>query len=436
MGYFAFPLSFAGKKLVRVMSLDSEGTVGMTGCGYEKFYRYPASYRIPQDDPQYDKDGNTANGLYGYLLNSRCWLYDVGLALLAFAAAGDRERVEEILHRLKEDQREDGSWLFCYDQYIGRLFYDYVRTGSVGWALWGVCYALLTMDFDQGDRQDWLAMADRAGKWLLGRQVTDQSDPRYGLLLGGRGSYDRDYNWTDEEIQWCSIEHQCSCLQALEGCALLLHKDTYRQGAKLVRQRLMERAWDKSEGRFYQGMQTDGPDRAWALDCTIWAGLASLSAVSRETAQACLETALDTYLVEGASIVQSGEFSRYNLTYSSEETFSGFKPYSDRTEDYAGAPELVWTEGTLGFAALALALGRGDLARRYVDECIRIQQCRGSSGGILYVTATFGELPWEFHVWECTSSAAWLYLLLNAPEVLFPRSMLQVEETRQMKGKG
>ncbi len=432
MGYFAFPYSFAGKKIVRIKSLDSEKTVGLTGCGYSEFYRYPASYLIPEDDPQYDKEGNTANGLYGYLLNFRCWLYDVGLALLAFTAAGEQEIVEEMLHRLKEDQREDGSWVFSYDLYIGRLFHDYIRTGAVGWVLWGICYALLNLEFEEEDKADWLEMAEAAGDWLLSMQVTDEDDPRYGLLLGGYGSYDSDYSWTDEDIQWCSIEHQCSALQALEGCALLLRGKRFRTGARLIRRKLMENAWDRDEGRFYQGVRTEGADTAWALDCVTWAGLTSLNATSREAAQTCLETALDAYLVEGVSIGESTDEIRYHQTYSSEEPFSGFKPYSDRTEDYEGAPEIVWTEGTLGFAALALALGQGDLARQYADQCIALQQ---EDGGVLYVTATYGELPWEFHVWEAATSSAWLYLLIDAPEVLFPRCLLRPEEARKMKGK-
>lgn len=103
---------------------------GVTGSGYDEWYRYPASFLIPEDDPQFSKEGNTANGAYGYMLNSRCWSYDVGLALLVFSTSGDWNIVMEMLHRLKEDQNADGSWNFSYDIYIGKLFHDYVRTGT------------------------------------------------------------------------------------------------------------------------------------------------------------------------------------------------------------------------------------------------------------------------------------------------------------------
>ena len=51
--------------------------------------RLPASFLIPADDPQYNKDGSNALGVYGYMLNSRTWVYDVGLALLVFTTSGD-----------------------------------------------------------------------------------------------------------------------------------------------------------------------------------------------------------------------------------------------------------------------------------------------------------------------------------------------------------
>lgn len=47
-------------------------------------------------------------------------------------------------------------------------------------------------------------------------------------------------------------------------------------------------------------------------------------------------------------------------------------------------------------------------------------------GGLIYTTATYGSLPWEFHVWESVVSSAWLYLLIHCQEVLFPRTLRQV----------
>lgn len=109
------------------------------------------------------------------------------------------------------------------------------------------------------------------------------------------------------------------------------------------------------------------------------------------------------YLTKDKKIIQSREKDYYNTAYSDEGTFSGFKPYSDKTDDYKGAPDIVWTEGTLGYSTLAYVLGNMDEAKKYVDECIRMQNCDGSTGGVIYTTATYGMLPW-YHRHGCILS--------------------------------
>ena len=384
--------------------------------------RLPASFLIPTDDPQYNKDGSNALGAYGYMLNSRTWAYDVGLALLVFTTSGDYDICREMLKRMKYEQNDDGSFNFSYDIYIGQLFDGYVRTGAMGWLVWGACYYTL----ESGDR-DFAKMIKKSGDWLVSKQGTDSADPRYGLMTGGYGSYNMDdYSYSGEEIEWCSVEHQCSALQALEGCSLVLKNKKYKEAAELVRDRLFLKCYDRENGRFFQGVNGGVPDKAWALDCTTWAGTLIFSVVHSSTAKACLKTAGDVYLTKNKKIIQSSKKDYYNTAYSDSGTFSGFKPYSDKTADYEGAPDLVWTEGTLGYSLLAYVLGDMDEAKKYVDECIKLQNCDGSTGGMIYTTATYGMLPWEFHVWESVVSSSWLYLMINNPDVLFPRTLRQV----------
>ncbi len=71
-----------------------------------------------------------------------------------------------------------------------------------------------------------------------------------------------------------------------------------------------------------------------------------------------------------------------------------------------------------------------------MDEIIKMQNCDGSTGGVIYVTATYGELSWEFHVWESVVSSSWLYLLINNPAVLFPRTLtgeMAMKENRDLQ---
>ena len=179
--------------------------------------RLPASFKVPTDDPQYDKDGSKALWKYGYCLNYRTWAYDIGLALLVFTTSHDYDLCREMLSRLKYEQNADGSFNFSYDIYIGQLFEGYVRTGAMGWLLWGMCYYTL----ETGDRS-YVDMIEKAGDWMIYHQITDTNDPRYGLMTGGIGAYNMsDYSYIDTDIEWCSVEHQCSGLQALEGFSLV-----------------------------------------------------------------------------------------------------------------------------------------------------------------------------------------------------------------------
>ena len=384
--------------------------------------RLPASFKVPTDDPQYDKDGSKALWKYGYCLNYRTWAYDIGLALLVFTTSHDYDLCREMLSRLKYEQNADGSFNFSYDIYIGQLFEGYVRTGAMGWLLWGMCYYTL----ETGDRS-YINMIRKGGDWMISRQVTDINDPRYGLMTGGIGAYNmEDYSYIDTDIEWCSVEHQCSGLQALEGCALVLKNEKYKKAAELVRDQLILKCYDKENGRFYQGINGGIPDSAWALDCTTWAGSLVFSVVQDDASKACFSTARSVYLTEEKQIVKSSDQEHYNQSYSDSRSFTGFKPYSDRTSDYAGAPDIIWTEGTLGYASLALVLGEEAEAKKYVDECIALQNCSGSTGGVIYVTETYASLPWEFHVWESVVSSSWLYLVIKNPDVLFPRTLRQV----------
>lgn len=121
-----------------------------------------------------------------------------------------------------------------------------------------------------------------------------------------------DYSYPDEEIEWCSVEHQCSALQALEGCSLVLKSKKYKEAAKLVRDRLFLKCYDREDGRFYQGINGGKPDGAWALDCTTWAGTLIFSVVNSDTAKECLKTAKEVYLTKEKEIVQSTKKDYYN----------------------------------------------------------------------------------------------------------------------------
>ena len=417
-GTFAFFFTTAansGRKIAKLTRDTEDGytVVGMCG-GMENIAvgRFPASYLIPGDDPQYNRDGSNALNLYGYMLNSRCFIYDAGLALIAFTISGDHGLCREMLDRLRVEQNEDGSFNFSYDNYIGQLFEGYVRTGALGWLVHGMCYYTLKT----GDTQ-YLDMLRKAGDFLLTRLITDKSDKRYGLLTGGYGSYNRnDYSYIEGEIEWCSTEHNCSALQALSDLALVLGDKKYKTAAAMVKKALLTTLYDAENARFYQGVGKDGADEAWALDCCTWAGKTLLSVVDARRSRSIAQTVAEKYAVSGKSITVSEDEAHYNTRYSGA-VVDGMKPYAD---GYNDPPVIVWSEGTLGYITLLMALGRQEKADYYLNEMMKLQYCEGSTGGVLYVTETWASLPWEFHAWESVVSSAWLYILLKEPNALFP----------------
>ncbi len=110
----------------------------------------------------------------------------------------------------------------------------------------------------------------------------------------------------------------------------------------------------------------------------------------------------------------------YNETYSSETSLSGFKPYSDSDGGYSGSPDIIWTEGTLGYIALCKKLGNTTEADKYLSQMESLQDIKNAAGGMVYATETYAALPWEFHVWESVVGSAWLYLVINDINAVFP----------------
>lgn len=405
-----------GYKVCKIF--NRAGNVVGISSGYSNinYGRIPASFLIPEDDWNYDKDGSNALHKHGYMLNNRSFIYDIGLALLLFTLEGDFDTCKEMMNRMAYEQNEDGSFNFSYDLYIGQLFESYKRTGAIGWLVWGMCYyIMISGDYSYND------MLRKVGDWIIDRQVRDINDFRYGLLKGGQGAYGDNYEYIDIEIEWCSTEHNCSVLQALTGLSLILGDNKYKECAKEIKKAIYNRLYDEENGRFYQGCSANGIDEAWALDCSTWAGKTMLSILEEKIPEECVKSTYNHYLLENKTILKSKTRENYNMTYylNEDETVAGFKPYS---LGYDNPPQLVWTEGTLGMVALLLAVGRRSEAFYYIDETIKLQECNGSTGGVIYTTETWASMPWEFHVWESVVSSCWLYIALSDFNVLFPHT--------------
>ena len=78
------------------------------------------SFNIPTSSPEYA-------GLTNY-----SWTYDNGLAVMAFIAAGDRDRATQLLDQLAALQNNDGSLNYAYDVSDGARS-PFVRAGAMAW---------------------------------------------------------------------------------------------------------------------------------------------------------------------------------------------------------------------------------------------------------------------------------------------------------------
>jgi len=314
-----------------------------------------------------------------------------------------------------------------------------MRTGAMGWLVWGMCYYALV----SGDNS-YNTMINAAGKWLLDRQRPD------GLLMGG-------FNDDGSVTNWCSTEHQCSALQALQGLVLLIpnngYSKSYASAANDVKSWLNPNSalhlFINGQNRYKQGYNDD----KWALDCTTWATSTAyrLGFITKTKANECREKAkklnisTNSFLVQGAGVVKNTNpnnktNNNFNNGYELTGTVNGFKPYCDNSPDYYHYKEdttnnwvpvpvpndFVWSEGTLGYIHLCMLLNEDQEAEDFMDEIIKLQNCTGSTGGVIYFTKTYAGVgqnenePWQGHVWEAVCSSAWLYLLINNPGVLFP----------------
>jgi len=380
----------------------------------------PASYIVPDTDPLWNiTSGNV------YKVQQRCWIDSAGVALLVLTTSGDYARCKIIMNAMQSLPKSSGGFYSSYDVVEGHLGNDVpVHTGKIAWLVWGMCYyALLSSD------RSYDTMIINAGTWLLGRQVNNTSDLRHGLLMGGFED--------GEEYKWCSTENNLSALQALQGLALLttgVTSTNYTNAANLILDRLkptpvlssQSSLYISSENRYRVGTTYNkttgalGYNNGWALDCTTWAGATAKNLLpsigispNRDTiASNCRSTASSNFLVTGITSL-SGVYGGYSLS----GTVKGFKP--DDNGGGTGTPLIVWSEGTLGYIHLCMLLGLDTEALTFMDETIKLQNCKSGQNGILYSTHRVSTPDNDFRVWESVVSSAWMYLLINNPDVFF-----------------
>lgn len=395
-----------------------------------------ASFLVPPDDPVYNQRPPTA---IGYLVNNRAWIYDQALATLAYLSINDVETARRILLAMKKLQypedyffeTEYGGLPFSFDRYVGTgSFIDpYTRAGTIAWVAWAAG-VFLARQYDP-DVADFL---EKLCIWLYNHQVKNPMHPQYGLVRIGRGRYRiPDYTFTSEEQTNCGTEHNLDAFYAFRMAYLVLGDPIWLKASDSVGRALLCKLYDPANNRFVQGIAPDGTlDAAWALDCLTWAGSFLITAGMTTEANAMADQAMATFGVQDKQFVVSTDPDYYNTEFGWCPPTDGVKPYADVGGYYSGdpsmpAPDLMWTEGTLGLVLLLNRLGRTTEANDYLGQIEKLRlECTGRHyGGLVYVTAAYRQLPWEFAVWPSVVGSCWYHLTVNKPEYIFPDCMIE-----------
>lgn len=381
------------------------------------------SYEIPPESPDYR------------YISGRSIVYDDALAVIAFTMAKDYRSALSVLSALRRNARDDGGFWFGYNtQNAWPSAEDSVgaieRSGATAWLGYSAVYYLRSRDSDEPgylsankEAKAILAMARSVAEYLIGLQVKDARDIRYGLVLGGRASYAFAYVGTgveeildEDPIEWVSAEHNIDAFFFFRDLGRLTGDPRYADVAALIRDGLF-RLWDASKGQYSQGFKAAARDTILALDCASWGAIFSLSTGKGDYAGTCAKAIESRYRSDGlASDSDTG----------SGVKVAGYKPYA-RAPVYEGAPDevfrfyfpgerdptwkkfrAVWSEGSFGVAMAYLKLGKRDEAARIIDEMLKL---RSPGGGFRYCSR---EIPHLFVTYPSVASTAWFSIVASA----------------------
>jgi microcompartment protein CcmK/EutM len=340
------------------------------------------SFEIPTDDPAYARLLNVSS------------TYDSALAASAFIATGSRAQAEQLLDQLAALQRTDGSIEYGFNTYTGAGSGTF-RTGAVAWVALSAAYYKKTYSSTRYDD-----MADRAFGWLLEHQVAAGGGPAAGLLRGG------------PDVSWISTQHNMLAWFAFSQMAPLMPKNSaertrYQGAADRIAAGINSRLLVKSGSSSYFVQGYNDPVRP--LDVQNLGVLYLMERGDDNGAEAVAGTILSRHLVWGRSIAESSDLTTYNQTYSAAGPFAGFKPYAD-----AGAPDVIWAEGTRQ-ARLAFKRLGGDV-RALDAETTKWAAVAPSGGPLMADRAVTAEDFNEYHVWPVSAAASWSLLAAKDPK--------------------
>jgi hypothetical protein len=336
--------------------------------------------------------------------------YDSALMVLVLIRRGSREEAASVIEALLALQRSDGSVPFSFVLPRPDDTVPYVRSGAVAWVGYAATEYLDAAAAGPA-RTEALALARAAARYLIGRQVSKDGDPRDGLVRGGTGilRYEADERGgvrerlEPGEIEWTSTEHNVDAFFFLRALARVTGDEKYAVTAARIA-RGLQRAWDPARGQLARGMSEAGPDVVPALDCASWGSIFLGATGDRERAGTA------------ASVADSGYAARDRRTGAHGHRMQSHGPVMEGevlmrvlgprlpASDWAQL-DAVWPEGSAGVALAAWRAGRAERAHAILDS---LEPLRGRDGSL--PTATI-EVPFLFDTRPSVAGTAWVELV-------------------------
>lgn len=336
------------------------------------------SYAIPTDDPSYTRLVNWS------------WTYDSALTAAAFTVFGATSEAQQLLDQLAALQHPDGSVELAFDVTDGTAEAIF-RSGTI--ATVGLAGSL----YDQRTRTNrYLNMEERAASYLISLQGTN------GLIRGG------------PDVGWYSTQHNLLTYAFLNQLGNELVADgqrstanSYFNPANKISSGLESKllVQNGSQAWFIEGLG----DNVQSLDADALGVLYLASKNETTNAQKVLAYTNSAFAISGRSITKSTSVDTYNNTYAAAGPFSGFEPFIG-----AGAPDVMWTEGSAEMVLADLAAGQSSTALN--ASLLGISALTPAAGPLMADrTVTNMTYSAEFHVWPSAAAGAWLMLAAAHP---------------------
>ena len=331
------------------------------------------SFDIPQSDPAHDR------------LVNRSYTYDNALATFAFISLGARKQAEQLLDQLKAVQRVDGSLEYAFNVETGASVSQF-RAGAMAW----VGYAALAYRKVYGNsRYD--NMLAGIVRYLLALRTGD------GLVKGG------------PDVTWVSTQHNLLIAGMLRDLAADLGRkgtlatglnyETINDAANSIGNAILANmlVQDGSLAYFLQGIG----------DPVIAADVQALGALYLDARDDARAKQVAEYLRQRFYVAPRA---------SSEGTLSGYLPFLG-----TGAPDVIWSEGTIEAATVFRRVG---VDSRAADDAVArlLATIGGRSVGPVGADRDVVDPVWgEFHTWPTSAAGSWLLIRAAEAELLFDR---------------